>query len=518
MNRTPLKLLFNHHRIKRCLLCWLIAVCGVVVISNGISHAADQPQWGERHTRNMVSDEVGLASTFDIKTGEHVKWSTALGTHSYTTPVIAQGRVFVGTNNRFPRDERHQGDRGILLCLDEDDGSLIWQLVVPKLAENKFLDWPEVGIASPPTVEGDRVYLATGRGEIICLDINGMADGNDGVFQDESRHMTPRGEPLIEVGANDADILWIYDMQAGVGVNLHDETHCSVLIHGRFLYACTSNGVDAKHKVVISPDAPSLIVLDKQDGRLLAKDAENIGPQIVHCTWSSPSIGRVGGRDLVFFAGGNGVVYAFEALTEPLNTPRVVTLKRVWKFDCDPEAPKENPGHYQGNRAEGPINITGMPVFVDGRVYVTPGGDLWHGKHEAWLKCIDASGAGDITGTGEIWSAPLSKHSMSTPSVKDGLVYVADCGRMVRCFDAKTGKLWWEADVEGDVWGSTFVADGKVFVGTRRGVFWVLAAGKEKKVIASIKLDSAMTVSPTAANGVLYVCSMQRLYAIEMDK
>src|ERR1700755_297466 len=41
-------------------------------------------------------------------------------------------------------------------------------------------------------------------------------------------------------------------------------------------------------------------------------DYEHIAPNIFHSTWSSPSMGVVGGRPLIFFAGGNGVVYAFE--------------------------------------------------------------------------------------------------------------------------------------------------------------------------------------------------------------
>jgi outer membrane protein assembly factor BamB len=59
------------------------------------------------------------------------------------------------------------------------------------------------------------------------------------------------------------------------------------------------------------------------------------------------------------------------------------------------------------------------------------------------------------------------------------------------------------------------VADGKVYVGTRRGYFWVFAASRDKKVISSIKLDSSIAGSPVAANGVLYVATMKNLYALK---
>ncbi len=94
--------------------------------------AADQPQWGQAWTRNMVSAERGLPDSFDLETGRNVKWSVPLGTHSHSTPVVAGGRIYLGTNNGAPRDPAQMGDRGVLLCLDEKDGQMLWQLVVPK--------------------------------------------------------------------------------------------------------------------------------------------------------------------------------------------------------------------------------------------------------------------------------------------------------------------------------------------------------------------------------------------------
>src|SRR5436190_2623037 len=88
--------------------------------------AADQPQWGQAWTRNLVSDERGLPDSFDPETGRNIKWSVPLGTHTHSSPVIAGGRVFIGTNNELPRDPKLVGDRGVLLCLDENDGHLLW--------------------------------------------------------------------------------------------------------------------------------------------------------------------------------------------------------------------------------------------------------------------------------------------------------------------------------------------------------------------------------------------------------
>ena len=485
-----------------------------IVITAACATAGDQPQWGEQFTRNMISPETGLPGELDPTLAKNIKWKAKLGSSTHSTPIVANGKVFVGTNNDSPRDPKHVGDRGVLMCFDEKDGSLCWQLVVPKLEGDQFLDWPKMGICSPVSVEGNRVYAISSRAEVMCLDIAGMSNGNDGEYKDEGKHMAPTGTPPMEPGKTDADILWLYDMRAELHIHPHDQQHCSILIDGNYLYVNTSNGVDNTHRKIRAPDSPCLIALDKNTGKLLAQDGEMIGPKIFHCTWSSPSIGDVNGQRLLFYGGADGLCYGFEALKQgaPPETP--ATLKRIWKFDCDPTAPKENPHQFQGNKTTGPSDIIGMPVFYKNRVYVVAGGDTFQGKNQGWLKCIDAGKTGDSTQGGEIWSYELSTHSMATPSIQDGLVYVTDGKGKVHCVDAETGKPYWVHETKSEIWGSTLVADGKVYVGTKRGSFWVLAAGKEKRVISTIELGNGISGTPTAANGVIYVATMTQLFAL----
>jgi len=133
--------------------------------------ASDQPQWGQAWSRNMVAGERGLPQSFDLKTGQNIKWSAELGTEAHSTPIVAGGRVYIGTNNGHPRDPQQQGDRGVLMCFDEQTGQFLWQLLVPKREEDIYFDWPQSGISSPVTVESNRVYLVSNRGEVLCLDV-----------------------------------------------------------------------------------------------------------------------------------------------------------------------------------------------------------------------------------------------------------------------------------------------------------------------------------------------------------
>ena len=516
----------------------ILAVAGLALMPAG---AADQPQWGEAWSRNMVSNERDLPADFDPKTGQHIKWIAKLGNESYATPVVANGRVYIGTNNHDPRDPRHVGDRGVLMCFDEKTGKFLWQLVVPKREEDKYHDWPNTGWSSPVTVEGDRVYTVTSRGEVVCLDAQGMANGNDGPFRDEAAHAIPKPGPaeaadeatiaamhksMREPGSLDADIIWLFDLTKGAGIWSHDGAHSSVLIYGNHLYLNSGTGVDNTHRKIRTPNAPSLVVFDKRTGEYLARDDEHIAPNIFHCTWSAPSLGVVNGQPVIFFCGGNGIIYGFEPLAtnSPHAAPRspsprgegnhVVTLKKIFEFDPDPSAPKTEVHRYTTNRREGPSNIYGMPVFLDGRLYVAGGGDIFWGKNEAWLKCIEVKQPGGGVRTNALWSYALEKHVMSTPAVYNGLVFMADCGRRMHCVDAATGQALWTDDIKGEAWASPYVADGKVYLGTRSGHCYVWTASREKQLLADFDLKVPISGTATAANGVLYVATMQNLYAI----
>ena len=230
-------------------------------------------------------------------------------------------------------------------------------------------------------------------------------------------------------------------------------------------------------------------------------------------------MGMVAGTNRVFFAGGNGVLYAFEPLAPSFRGGDApVSLRKVWQFDLDPDAPKENVHRYNSNRREGPSNVFGMPVYFEGRLYVGAGGDLWWGKNEAWLKCIAADGRGDITTTNLRWSYRLERHVLSTAAVHEGLVFIADCGGNLHCVEAASGEGLWTHELGGEIWASPLVADGKVYLGTRRGQFAVFNASREKRLLSLTNVGAPISATATAANGVLYVATMNELFALKAEQ
>ena len=490
--------------------------------------AADWPQWGGVDPgRNMYSPVTGLPDHFgpgklkagteqiDLQTTKNVKWAAKLGSQSYGNVTVAQGRVFIGTNNENPRDPSHVGDNGILMCFDEKTGDFLWQLVVPKLASGKVNDWENLGLLSSPTVEGNRVYLVTSRCEVLCLDINGQADGNQGPFMDEDQYVSGPGKPKSKIGPKDADIIWRYDMMDELGVFPHNASNCSVLIIGDLIYVCTSNGQDWTHSNIPSPNSPSFVAINKKTGQLAGEDNAKIGPHIFHGQWSSPSTGVVNGRQLVFFGGGDGNCYAFDA--NPVKEADTSFIKKFWWYDCNPPEHKvdKDGKAFKYPNADGPSEINATPVFYKNRVYVAVGQDPEHGEGIGNLTCIDATKSGDVTKSAKIWSYDKIHRSISTVSIdpKTGLLFVGDFSGFIHCLDAETGQLYWTHDMKAHIWGSTLVADGKVYAGDEDGDFVVLAATKEKKVISDANLGAPVYSTPIIANGVIYVASNTHLYA-----
>jgi len=119
-----------------------------------------------------------------------------------------------------------------------------------------------------------------------------------------------------------------------------------------------------------------------------------------------------------------------------------------------------------------------------------------------------------VTKTGKVWTYGDMQRSLSTVSIADGLLYIGDIIGDVHCLDPDTGRPLWVHHTGEETWGSTLAADGKIYLGTRR-FLWVLAAGREPKVLGIVRLGTPMWCTPVAANGVLYVATQRDLWAVE---
>jgi outer membrane protein assembly factor BamB len=442
------------------------------------------PMWGGTPDRNQVSNMKNVPTEWDVKTKKNIKWVAELGSQSYGNPVVADGMVFVGTNNELARDPKQGGDRGVLMAFRESDGQFMWQHTHPKLEAGRANDWPFQGVASSPIVEGQKLYYVSNRGVVICLDTQGFRDKeNDGPFTDEKL-----------TGENDADIIWQFDMIDEVGSYPHNMSNSSPVIMGDLIYVSTSNGQDESHVHIPSPRAPSVIALNKNTGKLVWED-NSVEDRILHGQWSTPAVGSIGGVMQVVSAQGDGWVRGYEAESG----------KKLWEFDTNPKD-----AVWPRTRNE----LIATPVIYQNVVYIANGQDPEHGEGVGHMYAIDGTKRGDITKSGMVWHFDKIRRSISTAAIADGLVYVSDFSGYLHCLDAKTGQEYWNHDLLAAVWASPFLIDGKVYLGDEDGDVVVMAHGKEKKQLAEMNMGSAVYGTIVPANGVLFINNRSQLFAI----
>ena len=450
------------------------------------ARAADWPMWGGEPTRNMVSEETGMPEDWDIKSGRNIRWVAALGSQSYGNTVVSRGKIFVGTNNELVRNPALTGDRGVIMAFRESDGKFLWQATSTKLAAGRVNDWPEQGVCSSSAVVGDRLYYVSNRCELVCLDTEGFLDKeNDGPFTDE--------EDKAEI---DGDVIWKLDMVEELGVFPHNLATSSPLVVGDLVFICTSNGVDESHINIPVPLAPSFIAVNRHTGEVVWED-DSPAENIVHGQWSSPAYGVVNGKPQVIFPGGDGYLYAFEPETG----------KKIWWFDCNPKGSEWKGGRGTKN------NLIATPVVYDNKVFIAVGQDPEHGEGAGHLWAIDATKEGDVTDSAVVWHYDF-RRTISTVAIQNGLLFAANLTGFLHCIDLETGKKYWEHDLLAAVWGSPYLVDGKLYIGDEDGDVTVLAASKEKKVIAEMNMGNSAYGTAVAANGVLYIMTRSDLYSI----
>src|SRR5207248_3659436 len=124
---------------------------------------------------------------------------------------------------RNPRDTRlnedkmpERIDKGILMCFEEKTGKFLWQAVFDKLEAGIVNDYKLMGICATPTVDGDRIYFVSNRCTVVCLDVNGRANGVQGK---SLKGIDGRTNKTVEFSdPTDADVIWDFDMRKELNV------------------------------------------------------------------------------------------------------------------------------------------------------------------------------------------------------------------------------------------------------------------------------------------------------------
>lgn len=459
----------------------------------------DAPMFGGTPQRNMANViDKNLPAEWDIEAKKNVKWVAQLGDKAYGGPTVADGKVFVGTTNFYPRDPKVKSKKlAILMAFDQQSGKFLWQIAHDIPGDQIFHEAWGQGLCSTPTYEKGKLYYVTPACEVVCA-------------------------------STDGKVLWKYDMMKELGVIPYHLANCSPVILGEQLFVTTGNGIDEMQAKVLAPKAPSFIAINKNTGKLTWKNSAP-GDQILEGQWSNPAVAVVDGKPQVIFAGGDAILYSFEPETGKL----------IWQCNCYP--------HRKANEADMLIGayMVATPVIVGNRLYVGTGVYPDNGNYprSCHVLCIDVTKTGDVSpksldnddpankGSALIWSfggevkpAPKTgrkvnfSSSISTCAIHDDLLFIPEERGYLHCIDAKTGKRYWEHDLKTSIWGSAFYADGRIFLAADDANITIFECSKTKKILKEIDMGEGMKSTPVIADGVIYIQTPTKLYAIAETK
>lgn len=113
------------------------------------------------------------------------------------------------------------------------------------------------------------------------------------------------------------------------------------------------------------------------------------------------------------------------------------------------------------------------------------------------------------------WRSKKGVPKMSSPLLVGSELYMVSDNGVATCLDAKTGETLWTERLGGNFSSSPLYADGRIYVGNREGETFVIAPGREFKLLATNSLEGTIMASPAAVDQAIFLRTEKALYRIE---
>lgn len=397
-------------------------------------------------------------------------------------PAPGWGQGSEWTEFRGPTGQGHAGTPGLPLHWNATS-NVVWSTAIPG------------GGWSSPVVAGGRVYLTT------------AVDGDGG-----------RSLRALAVDAADGRIVWDREVFRPEGG--------SPDIHGKNSHA-SPTPLYREGRLYVHFGHQGTAALDREGTVLWRQTSLAYAP--VHGNGGSPV--WVDGA-LVFSADGGSdpFVAALDASTGAVRwkTARVTPAKKKFSFSTPllitngTRAEIISPGSgavcaydpadghelWRVLYGEG-YSVVPRPVFGHGLLFLGSGYD------RPVVYAVRPSGAaGDATGTAVAWTA--TRGAPNTPSLLldgDELYWVSDAG-VAACVEARTGTGFWSERLGGGFSASPILADGRLIFINEEGTAFVVARGREFRLLAKNELGERTLASPAVADGALFIRTETRLRRI----
>ncbi len=217
-------------------------------------------------------------------------------------------------------------------------------------------------------------------------------------------------------------------------------------------------------------------------------------PQARHydTNYSTPIVATIDGTRAMIVGGTDGVYHAL----------KVNTGEKLWSIEVSKRA------------------ILNSALFRDNVAYITHGEENIDTTEMGMIAAVDATKGGVLTADAFKWRTRGFLPTFASPVMDNERLYTMDNSAIIGAFDLKTGAKVWEKTLGTLQKGSPVLADGKLYVGTENGKFYILrpsATGVEvldEDVLGTPQAPEVIVASPIVSDGRIYVTSMDAMYAI----
>ena len=370
------------------------------------------------------------------------------------------------------------------------------------------------GGRSAPIVMDNRVYLqnTAGKGEleqerVMCFN----ADNGKPLWEhrfniylsDVPPHRvgwaSPVGDPTtgnvyaLGVGGTllsltrEGKVLWERSLGEDFGLlTTHGGRTVSPIIDGNLVIVSGVTFVWGEH----GRGAHRFMAFDKLTGETMWTSAP--GGRPYDTTYSPLVITNVNGTRLLIEGASDGMVHAIKAQTgEP-----------VWKYEISKRG------------------INSGVVMHGTNAIVTHSEENLESSEMGMIAAVDASGRGEVKKEQIRWRNYGWMGGFSSPVIDGDRVYQLDNSANLGAFDLNTGKQLWRLTLGTVQKASPVLADGKLYIGTESGKFFILkptATGCEildQKQLGTEQQPEVIIASVAVSNGRVYLVSDSYLYAI----
>jgi len=210
--------------------------------------------------------------------------------------------------------------------------------------------------------------------------------------------------------------------------------------------------------------------------------------------YANPYVAEVNGTRMLFTGGSDGAMLAI----------KIATGQPVWSWLVSKRG----------------LNTAALMVGPD--MIVTHSEENINSTQMGMVAAVPANSKGTLTDKDARWLIRDVEAGYASP-VSDGQrLYIVDNGGVLFAFDVKDGKQLWRKNLGTIQKSSPVLADGKLYVGTENGKFFILkpradgvdVLDEDEMPPGSDGKPSAIIASPAVARGRVYVASMDGLFAI----